>query len=197
MLFDSYFKTKRVYHIISIIDLDKTLKKGIKYDDKKTYISKYYDFHDFIDKHKPQNIPKWVIRKKAIFASMNFPKSHKFHSHTAILGIKINPERCWIANENLANHIYEPFILKEIKEYSQCKKYIEAQGERILKKYWNTSLSFIENLEKEYDKKEGYDAEVLILHDIKPKDIEVLYIISDHSMLTKEEWKNKFCIKNI
>jgi hypothetical protein len=193
MLFPDYTETKTVYHIISIIDLDKTLKYGIKFNDKKTYKSKYYEFHDFIDKHKSENIPPWVIRKKAIFGSLNFSKDHSFHSHTAILGIKVDPDRCWIANENLANHIYEPFILQDVEGYKKCRNYLQSKGKEILKKYWQTSLSFKENMEKRYDMTEGYDSEVLILHDIKPKDIDILYIISDHSMLTEDQWRKHFC----
>ncbi|MDK2918171.1 MAG: hypothetical protein PWQ37_904 [Candidatus Petromonas sp.] len=193
MLFPDYTETKTVYHIISIIDLDKTLKYGIKFNDKKTYKSKYYEFHDFIDKHKSENIPPWVIRKKAIFGSLNFSKDHSFHSHTAILGIKVDPDRCWIANENLANHIYEPFILQDVEGYKKCRDYLQSKGKEILKKYWQTSLSFKENMEKRYDMTEGYDSEVLILHDIKPKDIDILYIISDHSMLTEDQWRKHFC----
>ncbi len=193
MIFDNYINTKKVYHIISIIDLNQTLENGIKYDDKKTYKTKYYDFHDFIDKNKLPKIPDWVIRKRAIFASINFPESHKFHSHTAILGIKIDPLRCWVANENLANKIYEPFILQDVKDYSSCKNFIENRGKEIIERYWETSLSFHENLEKRYNEIKGYDAEILILHDVEPQDIEVMYIISDHNILTEDEWKRKFC----
>lgn len=197
MFFLDYIETNRIYHIISIIDLDKALKYGIRYDDKRTYKSKYYKFHDYIDKYKNINIPDWVIRKKAIFGSLNFAKDHMFHSHTALLGIRVDPKRCWIANENLANQIYEPFILQSVDEYSKSKKYLESEGSRLLNKYWDTSCSFNENIKMRLDNQNGYDAEVLIFHDIKPSDIEVLYIISDHRMLTKEEWKKRFCKSNI
>jgi hypothetical protein len=70
---------------------------------------------------------------------------------------------------------------------------LQSKGKEILKKYWQTSLSFKENMEKRYDMTEGYDSEVLILHDIKPKDIDILYIISDHSMLTEDQWRKHFC----
>ncbi|RKD26390.1 hypothetical protein SAMN02745883_02191 [Caminicella sporogenes DSM 14501] len=196
MLFPDYIETNVVYHVISILDLDNALKNGIKYNDKRTYKSKYLDFHIYIDNHKPDWIPSWVIRKKAIFASLNFDKYHKFHSHTAILGIKINPNRCWVANENLANHIYEPFILSKIVEYEKSNKYLLKEGKNLLRQYWETSLSFNENLKKRYDQRSGYDAEVLIMHDIKPKDLKVLYIISDHYMLTSEKWKKYFCLEN-
>lgn len=192
MFFLDYIDTKRIYHIISIIDLDKALKDGIKYDDKRTYRSKYYEFHDYIDKYKSINVPDWVIRKKAIFGSLNFAKDHKFHSHTVLLGIRVDPKMCWIANENLANQTYEPFILQSVDEYSKSKKYLANEGCRLLNKYWETSCSFNENLKIRVDNQNGYDAEVLIFHDIKPTDIEVLYIISDHRMLTKKEWKQRF-----
>jgi hypothetical protein len=38
----------------------------------------------------------------------------------------------------------------------------------------------------------GYDAEVLILHDILPKDIELLYIASDHRYMEVNKWKEFF-----
>lgn len=193
MLFPDYMDTKRVYHIVSIVDLDKTLKYGIKYDDKNTYKSKYYEFHNHIDKYKRENIPDWVIRKRAIFASLNFAKNHKFHSHTALLALKIRPEKCWVANENLANEVYEPFILQRLKEYDKAKRYMKIEGSKMLDDYWHTSNSFNKNLENRLDKLQGYDAEVLIFHDIRPEDIEVLYIISDHRMMTKNEWKEHFC----
>lgn len=194
MFFSDYINTNTIYHIISIIDLDRALKYGIGYDDKRTYDSKYYEFHDYIDKYKNENVPDWVIRKKAIFGSLNFAKDHKFHSHTALLGIRIDPKMCWIANENLANQIYEPFILQSVDEYSKSKKYLVNEGNGLLNKYWETSCSFNENLKIRVDNQKGYDAEVLIFHHIKPSDIEVLYIISDHRMLTKKEWKQRFCI---
>ncbi|WP_432663159.1 hypothetical protein R9X47_21555 [Wukongibacter baidiensis] len=193
MLFPDYVETKTVYHVISITDLDKTLRYGIKYDDKNTYKSKYYEFHDYIDKYRKENIPDWVIRKKAIFGSLNFAKKHKFHSHTALLGLKIKPGKCWIANENLANEVYEPFILQKLNEYDKAKEYMEVEGSKMLDNYWDTSTSFNKNLESRLDKLQRYDAEVLIFHDIKPKDIEVLYIVSDHRMMSKEEWKKHFC----
>jgi len=193
MLFPDYTQTKKIYHVVSIIDLDKTIRNGIKYDDKKTYKSKYYEFHDYIDRYKTEDIPNWVIRKMAIFGSLNFAENHRFHSHTALLGIRVNPEKCWIANENLANEVYEPFILQDIDEYNEAKEYIQNKGSELLKKYWKTSCSFNENLKMRFEKRQGYDAEVLIFHDIKPSDIEVLYIISDHRMMTKEEWKEHFC----
>ncbi len=193
MLFPDYTETKMIYHIVSIVDLHKVLKEGIKYNDKKSYISKYYDFHDYIDKHKTDKIPSWVLRKNAIFGSLNFSKDHSFHSHTALLAVKINSERTWIANENLANHIYEPFILQDIKELQECRNYLERDGSDILTKYWETSISFKDNLIKRYDDQEGYDAELLILQDIKPKDIEILKIVSDHNFLSINEWKNHFC----
>lgn len=193
MFFLDYTETNRVYHIISIIDINMALKNGIKYDDKRTYLSKYYKFHDYIDKYKNPNIPDWVIRKKAIFSSLNFAKNHKFHSHTVLLGIKVDPKKCWVANENLANQIYEPFILQSVDEYNKCKAYLDDKGGELLNKYWKTSCSFYDNLDRRLDKEKGYDAEVLIFHEIKPSDIEVLYVISDHRMMTKEEWKNLFC----
>lgn len=193
MLFPDYMETKKIYHIISITDLDKTLKRGIKYDDKNTYQSKYYQFHDHIDKFRKDNIPDWVVRKRAIFGSLNFTKSHKFHSHTALLSLNIKPEKCWIANENLVNEVYEPFILQSLNEYDRAKRYMQIEGSRMLDNYWDTSTSFNKNLKNRLDKLEGYDAEVLILHNIEPKDIEILYIISDHRMMTKEEWKEHFC----
>ena len=196
MIFPDYMETKKVYHIISIIDLNKTLEFGIKYDDKNTYRSNYYKFHDYIDQYKGEKIPEWVIRKKAIFASLNFAKDHMFHSHTALLSIKIDTEKCWIANENLANEVYEPFILHNLNEYKKAREYLSREGSKMLRKYWSTSCSFNDNLKIRLDKMEKFDAEVLIFHDIKPSDIEVLYIISDHRMMTKGEWKEHFCSNN-
>ncbi|SHH26370.1 hypothetical protein [Tepidibacter thalassicus] len=191
-LFDDYIKTKRVYHIVSLRDLDYILEKGIHYNDKVTYNTKYKGFHDYIDDFKTNNIPDWVERKKAIFASLNFEKNHYFHSHSAVLSIKINEDMCWVANENLANKIYEPFVLKGIYGFEFCNNFLNNKGKEILKEYWNSSLSFKENLILRKDLEKGYDAEVLIFHHIPKDDIEVLYICSDHEMMSLEEFKKFF-----
>ncbi|QZY54062.1 hypothetical protein [Crassaminicella profunda] len=193
MIFPDYKEKGVIYHIISLMDLKKTLKLGIVFDDKVTYKTKYDGFHQLIDEQKPECIPHWVIRTKSIFASMNYPKNHKFHSHSAVLAIKINEDRCWIANENCANQIYEPYILQNIQKLQKCKGYLDTKGKELLREYWETSLSFKENLKARVDKKEGYDAEVLVMHTIEPKDIQLKYIVSDHRMLSVEDWKKIFC----
>lgn len=194
VLFSDYQKKGVIYHIISLTDLKKTLKEGITFDDKITYKTKYDGFHQFIDQKKPDWIPNWIIRSKTIFASMNYTKNHKFHSHSAILAIKINPKRCWIANENCANQIYEPYILQNIEGFQKCERYLNTKGRDLLTKYWETSLSFKDNLKVRMDQSDGYDAEVLVMHDIKPTDINVEYIVSDHRMLRVDEWKKIFCL---
>ncbi len=194
MYFDDYSKTKRVYHIAPINDLKNILYEGIKYNDKVTYENKYCNFHNFIDNLKPDNIPSWVERKKAIFATMNYREKPNFHSHTVVMALKVDPSKCWIANESKANEIYEPFILKEIDALKGAKKYIDTNGKNLIKEYWRTSLSFKENLSKRIDLKNNYDAEVLILHSVKPEDIEVLYIVSDHKVMEFDKWKRVFCL---
>lgn len=193
MFFDDYSKTGRVYHIAPINDLKQILSEGIKYDDKVTYKNKYYEFHSFIDSVKPKYIPSWIERKKAIFATMNYRKDPNFYSHTVVMALAIDPSKCWIANESRANEIYEPFILQDIKELIGVKEYINTKGKDTIEEYWKTSLSFEENLNKRIDLKEGYDAEVLIFHPIEPKDIEILYIVSDHRLMKFNEWKKVFC----
>lgn len=193
MFFDDYSKTGKIYHIAPINDLKQILSEGIKYDDKVTYKNKYYEFHSFIDSVKPKYIPSWIERKKAIFATMNYRKDPNFYSHTVVMALKVDPSKCWIANESRANEIYEPFILQDIKELIGVKEYINTKGKDTIEEYWKTSLSFKENLNKRIDLKEGYDAEVLIFHPIEPKDIEILYIVSDHRLMKFNEWKKVFC----
>ncbi|WP_069650254.1 hypothetical protein [Caloranaerobacter ferrireducens] len=192
MLFPDYTDTRLVYHIIPITDLKTVLSEGIKYDDKTTYVTKYLEFHKFMDEFRPNKLPQWVERKKAIFASLNFDENHCWHSHTVILGIKINQDKCWIANENLANSVYESFILKDVPNFNYAKIFLENRGKKLIKDYWNTSLSFVENLKVRKDKTTGYDAEVLIFHNIKPEDIKIISIISDHKIMTAEEWNEYF-----
>ncbi|MBS4535353.1 hypothetical protein GOQ29_06945 [Clostridium sp. D2Q-14] len=187
MIFKDYTETNIIYHIASIIDLKKILEEGIKYDDKVSYRTKYLEFHRFINKYKSLNVPSWVVRQKTIFGSMNFNNEHKWHSHTVILGIKINEDYCWVANENLVNEIYEPFILKDITQFDFMKDYIKKVGINNIKKYWNNSLSFKENLMKRLDKNKDYDCEVLVFHDIKPEDIIPIGIVTDHKYI---EYKN-------
>jgi len=180
------------YHVINIIDLKKTLVEGIRFDDKATYDSKYYDFHSYFDYYKPAIIPYWVERKKAIFASICFREGHKWHSHSAILRIKIQNDRCWICNENLANFIYEPYILQNIEGFDNTREYMKINGRKLVGRYWDNSLSYNDNLDKRYDKREGYDAEVLVMHSIPPENIECLYIVSDHQIMSYKDWKEYF-----
>lgn len=193
MFFEDYLKTQKVYHIASINDLKKILEEGIKYDDKVTYEDKYCNFHCFIDSLKPDYIPAWVKRQRAIFATMNYRLDPNFHSHTVVMALTIDPSKCWIANESRANQIYEPFILQEVESLKGAKNYIDQEGKALIEEYWKTSLSFEENLSKRMDLNDGYDAEVLILHSIEPKDVEVLYIVSDHRTMKLNEWKKAFC----
>lgn len=195
MIFPDYNKTECIYHIISIVDLKKTLEQGIEFDDKMTYKCKYLDFHNYIDNFRHDNIPDWVVRRKAIFGSMNFKDNHYFHSHTAVLKVKPNLDKCWVANENLANSTYEPFILKELEKYDGLEGYFNKIGDEALKDYWSTSLSFNDNLAQRRDNKEGYDAEVLMFHDIKPEDIEVLFIRADHKIYSLKDFKEEFYSK--
>ncbi len=193
MFFADYSKTRKVYHIAPINDLNQILLHGIRYDDKVTYEDKYYQFHCFIDRLKPSYIPSWVQRKKAIFATMNYRIEPNFHSHTAVMALTIDTKKSWIANESKANQIYEPFILQEVDLFNGAKKYISGEAKDVIKEYWETSLSFEENINRRMDLKEGYDAEVLIFHAIEPKDIEILYIVSDHKVMELNEWKKVFC----
>lgn len=191
LIFPDYKETGCIYHIISIIDLKKTLNEGIKFDDKATYKCKYLDFHNYIDNFRHENIPSWVIRKKAIFGSMNFKDNHYFHSHTAVLKIKVDDDKCWVANENLANNTYEPFILNDLVS-NKFKDYFEERGNKMLNEYWDTSLAFKDNLDIRKDKKEGYDAEVLLFHDVRPEDIEVLFIRADHKIYSLNDFYKEF-----
>lgn len=194
MFFEDYTKTGLIYHVVHITDLKEVLRNGINYDDKNSYNRWYLSFHKFIDQHRIPEIPSWVQRKKAIFASMNYRNSPGFHSHSAVLGLKVEESKCWVANENKANQIYEPFILKEIYDFERSENYLKTEGKKILTDYWKTSLSFEKNLLYRRDLEEDYDAEVMIFHPIPPEDIQLLYIVSDHQVLTVEEWRKVFCI---
>ncbi|HWR62476.1 MAG TPA: hypothetical protein VN580_12735 [Clostridia bacterium] len=181
-----------VYHVINITDLERTLREGIKFDDKGTYIGKYIDFHSYFDLFRPKRIPAWVERKKAIFSSIRFRRDHSWHSHSAILKISIRQDRCWVCNENLANFIYEPFILQNIEGFDETREYLRLHGRNFVEEYWENSLSYADNLKKRYDKKEGYDAEILVMHPIPPENIECLYIVSDHRIMSYSQWQNYF-----
>jgi hypothetical protein len=197
ILFKDYTETKLVYHVVTIGDLDNTLTYGIKFNDKNTYKSKYYEFHNFIDKMKPKYIPEWVVRSNAIFASMNFKPGHVWHSHSALLSIKIQEDFCWVCNENIANFLFEPLMLRKVSGFDSAQEFISKNGSKIVEDYWNCSLSFKDNLKLRKDKIAGYDAEVLILHDILPKDIELLDIASDHRCMEVNEWKKFFQSNNL
>jgi hypothetical protein len=192
ILFKDYIETNVVYHVVTITDLDDTLKYGIRFNDKNTYESKYYKFHNFIDIRRTKNVPDWVVRSKAIFTSMNFKPDHIWHSHSALLSLKIHEDLCWVCNENIANFLYEPLILREVHGFDSAKEFINKSGNKIAEDYWNCSYSFKDNLKFRKDKMAGFDAEVLVLHDILPKDIELLYIASDHKCMDVNKWKELF-----
>ncbi|KAB3530023.1 hypothetical protein [Alkaliphilus serpentinus] len=194
MFFCDFLETGVVYHIAPINDFKKILERGIGYKDKVSYKSKYIEFHNFLDSFRTSDIPDWVERQKAIFASMNFKKHPCFHAHSVILAVKVYPERCWIANENRGNQLYEPFILKDIKEFRSANHYLNTKGAAMALQYWKTSLSFQDNIKKRMDLVRGYDAEVMIFHPIPPEDIKPLFIVSDHRILTIDQWRRIFCI---
>ncbi|MFZ5352530.1 MAG: hypothetical protein ACOZCL_07340 [Bacillota bacterium] len=197
MIFEDYSRTKRLYHVVSLTDLAKCLSHGITFDDKKTYKSKYYEFHGFFDMKKPAELPAWVVRSNAIFASMNLPENHKWHSHTAVLSVRIDESRCWVCNENIANSIYEAFILQGLDDFKEAKWFVERLGNKIAADYWKTSCSFIDNLMYRNDMIKGYDAEVLVMHHIPPEDINCELIISDHRVMSCHEWKQAFLSDNL
>lgn len=196
ILFRDYTETRRVYHVVTLTDLENTLINGLSFDDKKTYKSKYYSFHRYIDEYKHESIPAWVIRNKAIFSSMNFKNNHVWHSHSAILSVKIDEDLCWVCNENIANFLYEPLILQNTKDFEAAARFIESNGQKIAQDYWTSSCSFKDNLNIRKDKEEGYDAEILVMHHIPPEDIEVLYIASDHRYMKVKEWQEFFSDNN-
>lgn len=175
------------YHVVNINDLQKTLKEGIIFDDKKTYESKYIDFHSYFDRYRTENVPEWVQRSKAIYASIRFHKGHSWHSHSALLKIRLETDKCWICNENLANFIYEPFVLQSIEGFGIIKEYMAANGRTIVEEYWRKSISYEDNLVKGFDSKKGYDAEILVMHPIPPENLECLYIMSDHQIMEYRE----------
>lgn len=194
VIFDDYDKTGKIYHIIAMYDLKSTLEKGIKYNDKVTYNTKYKGFHSLVESGRTEGIPDWVIRKKAIFASMNYEDSFAFHPNSIVLSCIIDPKKCWIANEDLANQIYAPFFMKDIEAYEEeAKVYLEGKGKALLRKYWDTSLSFEENLTQRLDRNENYNEEVMIFHDISPQNIEIEFLVSGHEILRPKEWKKKYC----
>ena len=188
MAFENSSLTGALYHVVSIMDLKKTLAEGIRYDDKLTYLNKYYDFHNYFDKYKTDNIPFWVERRKAIFASMYFNESHNWHSHTALLKIQADIKKCWVCNENKANPLFEPFILQHIQCFGKAKDFINKNGPNMVKEYWKDSLSLEENMKVRRDKENGYDAEVLIFQDIPPENIQCICIISDHDIIPPGKW---------
>ncbi|ABR47171.1 hypothetical protein Amet_0951 [Alkaliphilus metalliredigens QYMF] len=196
MFFEDYTITGVVYHIAPINDIKKILQEGIKFDDKSSYHSKYFEFHQMFDDMKSSDIPLWVQRKKAIFATLNYRKEPHFHSHTVLMALKVDPKKCWIANENSANQLYEPFILQDIVCFRGAHEYIQTKGRHLVDTYWQESISFTDNLDHRLDLINGYDAEVLIMHDVPPEDIQLLYIISDHRLLTIKQWQGIFCDSN-
>lgn len=189
-MFKDYTITKRVYHIAPLIKLKEILEIGLKISESCS--SKYDDFNTFFDKCKPNRIPEWVSRKKAIYGSLNFTRNHKWHSHSVILSLKIDEQRCWIGDESLANILYEPFILRDISIFSEVDKFFKSCGEQFALDYWENSTCFMDNLIKRFDRDKEYDAEVLIMHDIPPMDINIIKIISDHKAMDINQCNNVF-----
>jgi hypothetical protein len=193
MFFPDYSQTGAVYHVINLNDLVRVNEQGIKYDRRAAYHDRYEDFHAYLNEYRTGEIPHWVDRTKAIFASMNFDDGHAFHSHSMLLAFEADPSRCWVANENRANEVYEPYVLQNIEEFRGAKEYLKRIGRAVIREYWKTSLSFTDNLVQRRDRWEGYDAEVMVFHDIKPENIHYIAIVSDHRIMTVEQWKKTFC----
>ncbi len=192
IIFEDYDKTGCLYHVISILDYKNVVRNGIKYDDKNTYIDKYYGFHAYFDDFKSERIPSWVERKKAIYTSLNYKDNHQWHSHSVILKVLANENKCWVCNENLANILYEPFVLQGNKYFEETKEFMNSYGPKAARKYWDESISLLDNKKVRKDKMPDYDAEVLVFENIKPEDIECIYVISDHKMMSIKEWQEYF-----
>lgn len=188
--FDDYYNTKVVYHIAPITKLGDILKKGLNLNESTS--RRYTEFNIYFDKLRPPNIPDWVSRGNAVYGSMNFKSNHKWHSHSVILALRIDEDKCWIGNENMANALYEPYILKNIEGFESADRFVEARGEEYALNYWSSSMAFGENLKIRVDKTAEYDAEVLIMHDIPPKDIKIARIISDHKIMDSKGWNRIF-----
>lgn len=153
---------------------------------------KYLDFNRLLDQYRTKNVPPWVLRERAFFASLNFRKGINWHSHSALLAIRVQEDKCWIANENLANEIYDPFVLSDIRGFDRAKLYLEARVEELAKEYWESSYSLGDYLNLELENLKNYDEEVLIFHDIEPKDIQCLMVITDHKKFTPELWQKHY-----
>lgn len=189
MFFKDYNDTKLIYHVSPITELKYIIENGLKLNQSS---GEYHEFNKYFDAFKPENIPEWVSREKAIYASMNYKKDHKWHSHSVILSVKIDENKCWVGNENLANILYEPFVLSRVPLFKNAKYLLASRGKEYAVNYWNHSLSFTDNLKKRLDKTEGYDAEVMIMHDIPPRDISIVKLISDNEILGLSEWDAVF-----
>lgn len=193
MIFPHYNETKVVYHVVNINQLKIILDQGIEIEQRKDFSdAKYLNFNQFLDENRPLQIPEWVQREKALFASLNFKNNMHWHSHSALLAIRIQEERCWVANENIANKIYDPFILQDIKEFNHAQGFMEKFGEKEAKKYWENSFSFREYLQKSKDSMDNYDEEVMIFHEIPPADIKCLMVITDHNTFTPKRWQEYY-----
>jgi len=76
--------------------------------------------------------------------------------------------------------------------FTHTREYMRDNGRLLVEEYWNNSLSYCENLKKRVDKREGYDAEILIMHPIPPENVECMYIVSDHQIMNYKEWQECF-----
>lgn len=193
MLFPHYHETKVVYHVVNIGQLKTILEQGIQIQERKNFSdNKYLDFNRFLDQNKPETIPKWVKREKALFASLNFKEDMHWHSHSALLALKVQEERCWVANENLANEIYDPFILQHIRDFNHAQNFMKEFGEKKAQNYWENSFPFQEYLKKNKNPINNYDEEVMVFHDIPPKDIKCLMVVTDHHTFTPKQWQEYY-----
>lgn len=193
MFFPHYNETKVVYHVVNINQLKTILDQGIEIEKRKDFSdAKYLNFNKFLDENRPPKMPRWLRREKALFASLNFKNNMHWHSHSALLALSIQEERCWIANENLANEIYDPFILQHISDFDHAQDFMKEFGEIKAQNYWENSFPFQEYLKKNKNPIDNYDEEVMIFHDIQPQDIKCLMIVTDHHTFTPKEWQEHY-----
>jgi hypothetical protein len=134
---------------------------------------------ELINKHKPFWVPKWVDRRKALYAYPFMNNSHLSDKrpNCDLYAINLKIDECWVGTQGLGGFCLdagEDYTSEEYRQYNIQPQWIEKHNAELVqhaKDYWWYSCSLKNYIRNDIfvrykDRQYGLD-EILILHPIK------------------------------